>query len=214
MRKLFFYLSIALFLGNFTPILAQNYLAFNSEDVRTSVDGAANDYFSLNVKNCPSFDIQQRVSAAFFIAKDGLNTPFYGLNYGFAYPISAYDAHRFYVAVSPAFFTNRTKNGETGKNESSFGLDIPIVAEWHFGAPQSFGGLLGLGVAYNYIDNKSTGFSLQHKAFGPRAEAGINIPISGKSVLLKSTYQLNLAKEKVGSYSSGDVLSISLGIVF
>jgi hypothetical protein len=214
MRKLLFFLSFAVVFGNFSPIVAQNYLAFNSDNVRTSVDGAAHDYFGLNIPKSQNMDIQQGIAAVLFTAYDGLNTPFYGLTYSFAHPISTVGSRRFYVAVNPSFVLNDTKNGETGKTQSSYGLDIPVVAELHFGALKSFGGLLGLGVSYNYLENNSTGFKMQHKAFGPIAEAGIRVPIAGKSLLLKSTYQLNFAKETVGNYTSGNVFSVSFGISF
>jgi Outer membrane protein beta-barrel domain len=214
MRKLLLSTIIALFFGNVSSVLAQNYLAYNSEYVRTSVDGASHDYFGLNVPKSTKMDIQQGVGAAFFTAKDGLNTPFYGLTYNFAYPISMTGSSRFYLAVNPSFMLNDTKNVETGRTQSSYGLDIPVVAELHFGAPKSFGALFGLGVAYNYLENNSMGFKMEHKAFGPLAEAGIRVPIGGKTLLLKSTYQFNFAKETIGNYTTGDVFSLSLGVAF
>jgi hypothetical protein len=214
MRKLFFFLPIALFLGNLSPIFAQNYLAFNSENIRTSVDGAANDYFGLNVKTPTNLAIQHAVGAVFCSAQNGLNTPYYGLTYNFAYPISVNGSSRFYLAANPAFVANSSKIIETVTNQMSYGVNIPVVAEWHFGASESFGTLFGLGVAYSYIENKSTGFLLKNKAFGPLAEVGIRVPIAGKSYLLKSSYQLNFANETIANYATGNVFNLSLTMAF
>jgi hypothetical protein len=214
MRKtLFFIVLLFLFCIN-TTVYAQNYFAYNSDKVRTTVDGAAANFFNLNCKKHEKTPIIQAIGGVFYTAQDDVNTSFYGLTYNFAYPISSIGAHKLYLAINPALSANSSNNLEVGR-QFSYRLDLPIVSELHFGKPKSIGGLVGLGIVYNHITNKQSGFEpFTHNALGPIAEAGIRVPIAGKSYLVKASYQLNLYKKSIDNYQTDNVIGITLGMVF
>jgi hypothetical protein len=215
MRKLFFVLEICFFMRPSTTAFAQNYLAFNSENVRTSVDGAASDYFSLKKKRGNSVEIRQSGGGVLFAALDGESTYFYGFNYSFAYPLKEIGNGGLYIAVNPSIGGVIEANSRDGGG-FIFGYDIPVMAEMHFGEPDAFGAILGLGVAYNFINSSNQ--AIPHKAFGPIAEAGLRFNISERTYIVKATFELNLSKTKIGTapnvYSTGDVLGITVSTVF
>jgi hypothetical protein len=215
MRKLFFALVACLFLSPSTTTFAQNYLAFNSENVRTSVDGAASDYFSLKKKRGNSVEMRQSVGGVLFAALDGEATFFYGLNYSFAYPLKEIGNGGLYLAVNPSVGGAIEGNSRDGGG-FIFGYDLPIMAELHFGEPDEFGAILGLGVAYNFINSSNQ--EIAHKAFGPVAEAGLRFNISDRTYIVKATFQLNLSKNTIGvapnSYTTGNVVGITVGTAF
>jgi hypothetical protein len=214
MRKILFTTATILFLSWANTVSAQNYLAHNSDKVRTSVDGAATDYFSLNSHKQPLADVKQSIGIVSFVANDGFKTRFIGLNYSFAYPISTIGSNKLYIAAKPSVVTTND-NGSSSPTELTYGFDVPIVAELHFGKPQSIGGLVGLGIAYNRMNSRPSDFgSLTHTALGPVAEAAIRLPVAGKACLIKVNYQLNLTKKSIGSYKMGDVWGMTLAMVF
>jgi hypothetical protein len=91
-------------------------------------------------------------------------------------------------------------------------VDLPLLAELHFGEADAFGGLVGLGFAYSYMNSSEV--DIAHKALGPVASAGLRIPIAGKVYLVRASYQLNLTKKTVGTYTTGNVLGLTAAMTF
>jgi hypothetical protein len=212
MRKSLLVIATLIFLSN-TATTAQNYFAYNSDNVRTSVDGAASDFmhFNFKKKNRGGPDPRQAFTGVLFLGLDGGSSGFYGGGYNFAYPLKEILDGGLFIACNPSLGLSGSANSRTGSS-ISFGLDVPIMAELHLGEVEGFGGILGLGVAYSYMSSSEV--EIAHKAIGPVASAALRVPIAGQTYLLRASYQLNLTKTKVLDYSTGDVLGFSIGWVF
>jgi hypothetical protein len=211
MRKVLFAYLILFLLSHSTTIIAQNFLTYNAESVRMTVDGAASNFFSLKKKKRQTAETRQALGGVLYQGLDGVGTGFYGVTYNFAYPIKEIGSGGLYVAVNPALGANGSANSRDG-GSFSYGIDVPIMAEMHFGDKEAFGGLVGLGFAYSYMSVSDA--NINHKAVGPVASAGIRIPLGGQTYLLKASYQLNLTKQTLGTYTTGNVLGFTAAWTF
>jgi hypothetical protein len=211
MRKIIFFFAIGFFLSNLTAISAQNYFANNSDNIRTSVDGASANFFQFKKKRRSGPEPRQALGGVLFAALDGQATYFYGFTYNFAYPIN----EKLYIAANPSLGGVLEANSQSGGG-FIFGFDLPVMAELHFGEQDAFGGILGLGFAYNFINSSNQ--EIPHKAIGPVAEAGIRFQISDRTYLVKASFQLNLTKKTFGitpnDYTTGNVLGITVATAF
>ncbi len=211
MKKAFFTCIAFLFVGFSTIISAQNYLAYNSENIRTTVDGASANF--LNVKISPSkrLETRQALNFGLYQAADNRGSQFYSLTYHFAYPITKMGNGGLFVAINPGLGTNGTSSVREGSSVS-YGFDLPIMAEIHLGRAEKWGSVLGLGCAYNYMGD-SEGVT-SRKTFGPAASAGIRVPIAGKTCLLKVSYQLNVLPKTENADAQGGILGVTFGFAF
>jgi hypothetical protein len=214
MRKLIYCVVLAL-CGNSSALSAQNLMAYTPENSRMVVDGITENYFNLKRKKRQESEVRQSLHGCLFYALDGQGTGFYGIKYNFAYPIKSFETSGLYIGVNPALGGSASGNSRTG-GSFEFGVDLPIMLEYHLGDPEALGGVFGVGFAYNFINSSYS--SIPHKAMGPAFEAGLSAPIAGRVYSLKGTFQLNLTKKTVGTgndaYSTGNVIGISAGIVF
>jgi len=101
--------------------------------------------------------------------------------------------------------------------------DLPITAEYNFGAGSSednesgFGGFIGAGFGYTY-SNQSYDYSipgatvayaqLKGSSYGPLAHAGIRAVINEKTYFLRLSYKIGLESEKFNT------IGASVGVSF
>ncbi len=215
MKKLLFLIVTFLFLCNGTTLLAQKKLLANTESVRTSVDGPSTDYFYIKRKKSKKLDLRSAFGGVQFTSLNAQRTNFYGLTYNLAYPLKKLGDNTLCIAINPSFGGSMSADSKMGNNYV-YGIDMPLVTEIHFGKKEEFGGIVGLGMSYNYITTSEQNYP--HTSIGPVVEAGIRFKISDRTILLKACFELNTIKKTVGSeintYTSSNVFGATAAFVF
>jgi hypothetical protein len=215
MRKLFFCAILILWFGASSSLSAQIFFAYTPTNSRMVVDGVTDFAVSLKKKKWQDADIRQSLHGCLFYALDGQGTGFYGVKYNFAFPIKSFETSGFYIAANPSVGGAASVNSQSGGG-FEFGVDLPLMLEYHLGDPEAFGGVFGAGFGYNFINSSYA--SIPHKAIGPAFEAGLSVPIAGRVYSLRGTFMLNLSKKTVGTssdaYTTGNVIGISAGVSF
>jgi hypothetical protein len=211
MKKVLFSIITFCVLTCSTTTFAQNFIGLNADNFSNATENSFASNFDMKKKRRGSSP-RQSAGAALFLALDGQASSFYGINYNFAFPLKELDNGGFYIAANPTLGGAIEANSQTGGG-FVLGVDLPIMAEMHFGDEDAFGGIFGLGLCYSFINSSNQ--AIPHKALGPVAAAAVRFNVAQRTYIVKASYTLNLTKKTVQissneDYSTGNIIGLSV----